>query len=68
MMLEVRPGELSELIVALDHRLAEAEAGNAYAWWPQCGALYLRLLELGGGESTLEREIRGRLAALEARA
>lgn len=25
--------ELSELSIALDHRLGEAEAGNAYVWW-----------------------------------
>jgi hypothetical protein len=31
--------EISELAIALDHRLAEAERRNAYVWWSYVGDL-----------------------------
>lgn len=65
---ELSHAQRLELSIALDHRLAEAEQGNAYAQADVVGQLLADLIEthpaVGGGDSA--EQVRRRVAHIEA--
>lgn len=60
--------ELDELALALDHRLAEAEGGNAYVFWRVVGFLLADLAAFDPDIAhTTPDAVRERMRFLEAR-